>query len=242
MLALVAGGEERADVAEPGRAEHGVDRARVRARRRRSARRGRGRVEATPPSTSGTPRSSACASTPIPTRISGARVRQVTPSSARSRLRSRGCLAPSHRASHPATRSRSARRRHLEQPLVALDDLDAAAVRLDERRAVGSFADRRRRAARSADATNACGVCTVTSSSRSSVSAPRRRRTRLTVSATGRPGTAPSKPSPSAASTRSITSSGTQRPRRVVDEDHRRVVGHLGDARAHRLGARRRRR
>src|SRR5579862_8756001 len=71
----------------------------------------RGCSSSTPPSTSGTPSASACASTPIPTRYSGI---------------------------EPACHSLEIfGRRHLEQPLVAEHDRDAPAGGLDERGAVG---------------------------------------------------------------------------------------------------------
>ena len=101
----------------------------------------------------------------------------------RAARRPRRRRAPTCRVSSTASRRRRRRspsqprghplevgaRRHLQQPLVARDDRDPAAGRLDERRAVRAL--RRRRAARSTGATNACGVCTATSSSRTSVSA-----------------------------------------------------------------------
>src|SRR5581483_6891881 len=74
----------------------------------------RGWSSSTPPSTSGTPSARACASTPIPTRNS-----VIEP--ARNALEVGG-------------------RRHLEEPLVAGDDHDAAAGGLDERCAVRALA------------------------------------------------------------------------------------------------------
>ena len=176
----------------------------------------RGWSSSTPPSTSGTPSSSACAST-----------------------RSR-CGASATAGGYSGAGGEPGldplevvRRRHLEQPLVARDDLDPAAGRLDERGAVGALAPRGCRA-QDAEATNACGVCTATSSSRAGVSTTTPSRTRLTVSATGRPGTAPSKPSASASSRRGTSSGGSSGRAASWTRTTAASVGHLREPDPHR--------
>ena len=132
--------------------------------------------------------------------------------------------SPSAAAGHPRPRSRGrpAPRRATSSP--SRRPPPATASRSTARRMPAASAPRRARRA----------------------GASRRRlssRTRLTVSASGSPGTAPSQPSFSAASSRSTTVVGDQRPRGVVDEDHGRVVGHLrhADAAPTRPASRRRR-
>ena len=99
-------------------------------------------------------------------------------------------------------------------------------------------ARRRSTARRSTSARNACGVCTATRSSRGSVSTTRSPATRLIVSATGSAGTTPSQPSDERREHALDHLLGQERPRRVVDEHDRRVVGHLREREPHRLGAR----
>ena len=199
--ALVARGEERADVAEPGRAEQRVDQ-RVRE--------------------------------DVAVGVAGEAARMVEldpaeherdarPRARARRRRSRSVARPPRRLALPLDGEPGldalevGRRRHLEQPLVAGDDLHPAAGRLDERRAVGALA--RGAAARRTSRRTPAASGRRPARRAASVSTTTPSRARLTVSATGRPGTAPSKPSPSASSRRGTSSGGSERPRRVVDED-----------------------
>ena len=86
---------------------------------------------------------------------------------------------------------------------------------------------------------NACGVCTVTRSARSTVSTTTPPSTRFTVSASGRTGTAPSTPSAERTEHTLDHRVVDERAGGVVDEHDERVVRHLGECGAHRLGTRR---
>ena len=141
----------------------------------------RGESSSTPPSTSGTPSTSACASAPSPT-LTASQLSTSARSSASVTFKSRG--SPSTTLTRP--------------PWASTSDAQSVA---DETSPLT--------ARRSVSARNACGVCTATRSSRGSVSTTRSPSTRLTVSASGTTGTTPSQPSDNGASTRSITSSGS---------------------------------
>ena len=140
--------------------------------------------------------------------------------------------------SHAATRARSAgvvTLRSRSSPLTirtrppACSRSDAQSVTLVSTR----------RTLASAGATNACGVWTVTSSERSRVSSDDVAVDTLDRVWTGKRRDGALEAIPECADHALDHLVGEHRPRRVVDEDHRCVLRHLRDARAHGLAARR---